>query len=74
MHEPLKAGDPCPRCKAPIETGFLQCETFASGPKWVRRKTMLGLGGSVVARTALTGLAYLEGWRCGKCRMMTLQY
>lgn len=72
--DPTEAGSPCPRCGAPIETGFLQVETFMSGPRWVRRKSMLGLGGDWVAKTGLTGLVFLEGWRCGRCRRMTLAY
>ncbi len=59
-----------------MEPGYLGVETSEfTPPSWFREKTLAGTGGEkIVSRWSLSGMAYLEGYRCRSCRVVTVRY
>lgn len=57
-----------------MERGFLGSESFISGMKWFKEKTILALGGEKIKDPGMSGMVYLEGFICRKCRRIDLSY
>lgn len=66
--------DICPYCNEKMEAGLIESEGIVSGMKWVQKKRILGIGGEKIGKSNISGLTYLEGFRCKNCRMMILKY
>ena len=64
----------CPQCDRPMESGYLRAESFIGGAKWTTKKSVLGIGGELIAGTDLSGNVYVAGFRCAACRVLTLRY
>ncbi len=57
-----------------MEKGVLAAESFVGGAKWVKERTRLALGGEGLAPPDRGGNVYLDGFRCGACRILALSY
>jgi hypothetical protein len=73
-HESTMAPSICPGCGKAMEPGFLVAESLMGGAKWVRRRTMLAIGGESVAKPDGLGNVYIQGFRCAAYRHLSLYY
>lgn len=64
----------CPRCDGEMEPGFLGSESFISGMKWFKEKTILALGGEKIREPGMSGMVYLDGFICKKCKTIVVTY
>ncbi|MFQ5951542.1 MAG: PF20097 family protein [Candidatus Geothermarchaeales archaeon] len=64
----------CPRCKGPMDDGYLGSESLIGGSKWFKRKSRLATGGDPIASPDGLGMVYLEGSRCQSCRLIVITY
>ncbi len=64
----------CPYCKEEMEYGLIEGEGIVSGMKWVKKKRIMGIGGEKIGTSNVSGLTYLEGYRCPNCKKMILDY
>lgn len=72
--ETAEEAQKCPKCGAQMEKGFLGSESFISGMKWFKEKTILALGGEKIKDPGLSGMVYLDGFLCRKCQTMVVAY
>jgi hypothetical protein len=72
--EKAEEAQKCPKCGAQMERGFLGSESFISGMKWFKEKTILALGGEKIKDPGLSGMVYLDGFLCRKCQTMVVAY
>jgi hypothetical protein len=64
----------CPHCDGEMEPGYLGSESFISGMKWFKEKTVLALGGEKIKEPGMSGMVYLDGFICRKCSTMVVTY
>ena len=64
----------CPHCGEEMEQGFLGSESFVSGMKWFKEKTILDVGGEKIKEPGMSGMVYLDGFICRKCNTIIVTY
>jgi hypothetical protein len=66
----------CPVCSGPMERGYVWAESTIGGygPKWFTNKSLTAIGGELLARQDFWGNAWIQGYRCAKCRTLVLRY
>ncbi|MCJ2557296.1 MAG: PF20097 family protein [Candidatus Thermoplasmatota archaeon] len=64
----------CPHCGGEMESGFLGSESFVSGMKWFKEKTILDVGGEKIKEPGMSGMVYLDGFICRKCNTIVVTY
>lgn len=74
MAEEAEEAQKCPKCGAQMEQGFLGSESFISGMKWFKEKTILALGGEKIKDPGLSGMVYLDGFLCRNCKTIVVAY
>jgi len=64
----------CPFCNNNLEHGYIGSESLISGIKWFEKKKLSGLGGKIIKDPGLTGMVYIEAYRCTKCKKIIFDY
>ena len=74
MTEEADQSTKCPHCGGDMDQGFLGSESFISGMKWFKEKTVLALGGEKIKEPGMSGMVYLDGFICRNCQTMVVTY
>lgn len=68
----------CPYCRGPMDAGVLGAAsatvTGLGGARWYKFRSFLALGGETVGDWSLSGMVWIDGHRCPKCRLLLLRY
>lgn len=64
----------CPHCGEEMESGFLGSESFVSGMRWYKEKTLHSIGGEKIKESGMSGMVFLDGSICRECNTMVVTY
>ena len=57
-----------------MESGFLGSESFVSGMRWYKEKTLHSIGGENIKESGMSGMVFLDGFICRKCKTIAVTY
>ncbi len=64
----------CPHCGEEMESGFLGSESFISGMRWYKEKTLHSIGGENIKEPGISGMVFLDGFICRECKTIAVTY
>lgn len=57
-----------------MEQGSVAAESYFGGAKWLKKRSLLVLGGERIGDFRWDGVVWFDGFRCPACRLLLLNY